>query len=90
MILPYYKVCVCKCEMLFIPGWDDPPCFVQACSPALYLNLDLKVIYARFPLAGIDVIVKFLLTCSPLTYSMALDAYHIDSVTTSHATTRQQ
>ena len=44
--------------------------------------VSLKVIYARFPLAGIDVIVKFGLTCSPLTYSMALDAYHIDSVNT--------
>ena len=42
----------------------------------------LKALCTRFPLAGIEYIFKFLLTCSPLTYSMALDAYHIDSVNT--------
>ena len=42
----------------------------------------LKGIATSFPLAGIDSMFKFLLTCSPLTYSMALDAYHIDSVNT--------
>ena len=31
---------------------------------------------------GIDYIFTFLLTCSRLTYSMALDAYHIDFVNT--------
>ena len=49
----------------------------------------LKGIYARFPLAGFDSIFKFSLTWSPFSYSMTLDAYHIDSVNTC-VTTRQQ
>ena len=44
--------------------------------------LNLKGIYARFPLAGFDSIFKFSLTWSPFSYSMTLDAYHIDSVNT--------
>ena len=36
--------------------------------------------YASFPLAGFDSSVKFSLTWSPFSYSMTLDAYHIDSV----------
>ena len=63
-----------------IPCWHNvDPCSLMRAVPH---PITLKVIYARFPLAGIDVIVKFWLTCSPLTYSVALDAYHIDSVTT--------
>ena len=51
------------------------------CMSTFYPSL--KGIYARFPLAGFDSIFKFSLTWSPFSYSMTLDAYHIDSVNTS-------
>ena len=43
------------------------------------ITLYLKGIYTP---AGIAYIFKFGLTWSPFTYSMTLDAYHIDSVNT--------
>ena len=42
----------------------------------------LKGICTWFPLTGLNSDVKFCLTWSQFTYSMALDAYHIDSVNT--------
>ena len=46
------------------------------------IRLLLKGICTWFPLTGLDSVVKFCLTWSQFTYSMALDAYHIDSVNT--------
>ena len=48
----------------------------------LYAIYILKGICTWFPLTGLDSVVKFCLTWSQFTYSMALDAYHIDSVNT--------
>ena len=45
-------------------------------------SLLLKGICTWFPLTGLDSVVIFWLTWSQFTYSMALDAYHIDSVNT--------
>ena len=54
----------------------------------LYIYI-LKGIYARFPLTGFDSIVKFSLTWSPFSYSVTLDAYHIDSVNTCYDNSSQ-
>ena len=50
--------------------------------PVQNSSQSLKGICTWFPLTGLDSIVKFWLTWTQFTYSMALDAYHIDSVNT--------
>ena len=67
------------------------PTPLYGCYPSWYKSLpcrrtglpgQLKGIATWFPLTGLDSIVKFSLTWPPFTDSMALDAYHIDSVNT--------
>ena len=68
-------------------AYSSEPCSVHLRLSDQQVN-ELKGIYARFPLAGIDSIFKFTLTWSPFTYSMHW--MFIILILLIHVTTRQQ